>query len=63
MILTMVKVLNITMDDEEFKELEKAKGKLTWREFMDNIIKDNIKKEEENDILKENKDPSRQSEI
>ena len=59
----MVKVLNITMDDEEFKELEKAKGKLTWREFMDNIIKDNIKKEEENDILKENKDPSRQSEI
>ena len=59
----MVKVLNITMDDEEFKELEKAKGKLTWREFMDNIIKDNIKKEEENDILKENKDPSGQSEI
>ncbi len=36
----MVKQLNITLDDDVFKKLEKLKGKLSWREFIDKIIGD-----------------------
>ena len=34
--------VNITFDDADFKKLEKAKGKLSWREFVLTLIqKDN----------------------
>ena len=35
----MVKQLNLTLDDDKFEALEKLKGKLTWREFIDEKYK------------------------
>jgi len=39
-----MKTLNIPLDDEEFKKLEKAKGNLTWKEFILDLIKKEVKK-------------------
>lgn len=30
----MVKAVNVTLDDEDYYKIVKAKGELTWREFF-----------------------------
>jgi len=33
-----MKTINVTFEDKEFKELEKRKANLSWREFILKII-------------------------
>lgn len=39
-----MKTLHIPLEDSEFKQLEKIKGELTWREFMIKLIKEHSPK-------------------
>jgi len=34
-----MKTLHIPLDDEDYKKLEKAKGDLTWKEFVLQLVK------------------------
>jgi len=34
----MVRVLNVTFEDEEYDKLLEAKGKTPWRKFIINLI-------------------------
>ena len=35
-----MKTVNITFEDSEFEKLDEAKGRLTWREFFLQLIKE-----------------------
>ena len=41
-----MKTLHIPLDDEKFKDLKKVKGKRTWDQFIDVIIKNKEKLKE-----------------
>ena len=34
-----MKTLNIPLEDKEYSALEKAKGEMTWREFVLKLVK------------------------
>ena len=34
-----MKTLNIPLEDKDFKELEKKKGELSWRDFILKLLK------------------------
>jgi hypothetical protein len=36
-----MKTINVYFEDEDFKKLEKAKGDLSWRDFILNLFKEN----------------------
>jgi len=50
----MVKKITLTLDDNEFEELVKAKGKLTWKEFVFELLKFKKKVEHENEVIPKN---------
>lgn len=41
-----MKTLHITLDDEKYKALKEVKGNRTWRQFIDDIIKNKEKLKE-----------------
>jgi len=41
-----MKTINIHLEDKEHKELETAKGKLTWKEVLMNFLKKEDNKNE-----------------
>ena len=42
-----MKAINVYFDDSDYNKLKKAKGKLSWREFILQLIKKEDKKDAE----------------